>query len=200
YGSGPSRGAQARVSLLAHDPAIESRLGRRLSLEQHETDIRRHPRCLWSRRAQGHGRADQEARPRRPAVGASPAQPHDVPGDPEVRPSARPDDGDHRPRRFPSRLDVQPGGPGGGADGAGAGAQRENRPRRGRTETRRRRLPRRHFATPPLVLGFVDYMPELMRACDVTVTKAGPRAIAEALATGLPLIITGVLPGQEPPN
>ena len=56
------------------------------------------------------------------------------------------------------------------------------------------------FATPTLVLGFVDYMPELMRACDVVVTKAGPGAIVEALATGLPLIITGFLPGQETPN
>jgi 1,2-diacylglycerol 3-beta-galactosyltransferase len=43
-------------------------------------------------------------------------------------------------------------------------------------------------------------MPELMRACDVIVTKAGPGAIAEALATGLPLVITGFLPGQESPN
>jgi 1,2-diacylglycerol 3-beta-galactosyltransferase len=43
-------------------------------------------------------------------------------------------------------------------------------------------------------------MPELMRACDIAVSKAGPGAIAEALATGLPLIITGFLPGQETPN
>ena len=56
------------------------------------------------------------------------------------------------------------------------------------------------FPTPMLVLGFVDYMPELMRACDLMVTKAGPGAIAEALATGLPLVITGFLPGQETPN
>jgi len=70
----------------------------------------------------------------------------------------------------------------------------------GRNEKLRGRLARLHFATPTLVLGFVDYMPELMRACDVTVTKAGPGAIAEALATGLPLIITGFLPGQESPN
>jgi len=32
------------------------------------------------------------------------------------------------------------------------------------------------------------------------VTKAGPGAIAESLATGLPMIITGFLPGQESPN
>src|SRR5438445_9020494 len=70
----------------------------------------------------------------------------------------------------------------------------------GRNEKLRRRLARLRFATPTLVLGFVDNMPELMRACDVVVTKAGPGAIVEALATGLPLIITGFLPGQESPN
>jgi 1,2-diacylglycerol 3-beta-galactosyltransferase len=70
----------------------------------------------------------------------------------------------------------------------------------GRNEKLRRRLTEFEFATPTLVLGFVDYMPELMRACDIAVTKAGPGAIAEGLATGLPLIITGFLPGQESPN
>jgi 1,2-diacylglycerol 3-beta-galactosyltransferase len=70
----------------------------------------------------------------------------------------------------------------------------------GRNEKLRRRLEELRFATPTLLLGFVDYMPELMRACDMVVTKAGPGAIAEALATGLPLIITGFLPGQETPN
>jgi 1,2-diacylglycerol 3-beta-galactosyltransferase len=70
----------------------------------------------------------------------------------------------------------------------------------GRNEKLQRRLGELRFATPTLVLGFVDYMPELMRACDMVVTKAGPGAIAEALATGLPLIITGFLPGQETPN
>jgi 1,2-diacylglycerol 3-beta-galactosyltransferase len=70
----------------------------------------------------------------------------------------------------------------------------------GRNERLRRRLEELRFATPTLLLGFVDYMPELMRACDMVVTKAGPGAIAEALATGLPLIITGFLPGQETPN
>jgi 1,2-diacylglycerol 3-beta-galactosyltransferase len=70
----------------------------------------------------------------------------------------------------------------------------------GRNEKVRRRLADMSFATSTLVLGFVDYMPELMRACDVVVTKAGPGAIAEALATGIPLVITGFLPGQESPN
>src|SRR5205823_8368911 len=70
----------------------------------------------------------------------------------------------------------------------------------GKNEKLRGRLARLHFATPTLVLGFVENMPELMRACDLVVTKAGPGAIVEALATGLPLIITGYLPGQETPN
>ena len=70
----------------------------------------------------------------------------------------------------------------------------------GRNEKLKRRISELRFATPTLVLGFVDYMPELMRACDIVVTKAGPGAIAEALATGLPVIITGFLPGQETPN
>ena len=70
----------------------------------------------------------------------------------------------------------------------------------GRNEKLRRRLLEQAAATPMLVLGFVDYMPELMRACDLVVTKAGPGAIAEALATGVPLVITGFLPGQESPN
>ena len=70
----------------------------------------------------------------------------------------------------------------------------------GRNEKVRRRILELEHSTPMLVLGFVDYMPELMRACDIVVTKAGPGAIAEALATGLPLVITGYLPGQETPN
>ena len=70
----------------------------------------------------------------------------------------------------------------------------------GNNEKVLKRLSETRFSTPTLVLGFVDHMPELMRACDIVVTKAGPGAIAEALATSLPLIITGFLPGQETPN
>jgi 1,2-diacylglycerol 3-beta-galactosyltransferase len=70
----------------------------------------------------------------------------------------------------------------------------------GRNDKLRRRLSRVRFGTPTLVLGFVDDMPELMRASDVVVSKAGPGAIAEALATGLPMIVTSYLPGQETDN
>jgi 1,2-diacylglycerol 3-beta-galactosyltransferase len=39
-----------------------------------------------------------------------------------------------------------------------------------------------------------------MAASDVLVTKAGPSTIAEALAMGLPMIISGYIPGQEDGN
>lgn len=56
------------------------------------------------------------------------------------------------------------------------------------------------FRMPALVLGFVDTMPQLMRASDIVVTKAGPGSICEAMACGLPLILTGYIPGQEEGN
>jgi 1,2-diacylglycerol 3-beta-galactosyltransferase len=49
-------------------------------------------------------------------------------------------------------------------------------------------------------LGFVRNMSEWMRACDVLVTKAGPGAIAEALCSRAPLLLTSHLPGQERGN
>lgn len=70
----------------------------------------------------------------------------------------------------------------------------------GRNERLRRRLERVRLRTPTVLLGFVDDMPELMRASDLVVTKAGPGAIGEALASDLPLLLTSHLPGQETPN
>lgn len=56
------------------------------------------------------------------------------------------------------------------------------------------------FRMPARILGFVDNMPELMRASDMVVTKAGPGSISEAMACGLPIILTGFIPGQEEGN
>jgi 1,2-diacylglycerol 3-beta-galactosyltransferase len=70
----------------------------------------------------------------------------------------------------------------------------------GRNEKLRRRLSRVNFQRRVAVLGFVDNMPDLMRAADLLVTKAGPGAIGEALATDIPLLLTSYLPGQETPN
>jgi len=70
----------------------------------------------------------------------------------------------------------------------------------GRNEKLRRRLARVNFQNRALILGFVDNMPEIMRASDLVVSKAGPGAIGEALATELPILLTSYLPGQETPN
>jgi 1,2-diacylglycerol 3-beta-galactosyltransferase len=70
----------------------------------------------------------------------------------------------------------------------------------GRNEKLRRRLARVEFHPRALILGFVDNMPDLMRASDLVVSKAGPGAIGEALATEVPIILTSYLPGQETPN
>jgi 1,2-diacylglycerol 3-beta-galactosyltransferase len=50
------------------------------------------------------------------------------------------------------------------------------------------------------VFGFASNMGELMAASDAIVTKAGPGTIAEALIRGLPIMLSGFLPGQEEGN
>ncbi|BBF91806.1 MGDG synthase family glycosyltransferase [Blastochloris tepida] len=56
------------------------------------------------------------------------------------------------------------------------------------------------WPAPVAVLGFVDRMAELMHACDLLVTKAGPGTIAEATICGLPILFSGFIPGQEEGN
>lgn len=56
------------------------------------------------------------------------------------------------------------------------------------------------FRVPAHILGFVENMPDLMHAADVIVTKAGPGTINEAMACGLPIVLTGAIPGQEEGN
>lgn len=70
----------------------------------------------------------------------------------------------------------------------------------GRNEALQGKFNQIEFGTPTKVYGFVDKMPELMRAADITVTKAGPGTIVEALNSNLPIIITNALPGQEEGN
>lgn len=50
------------------------------------------------------------------------------------------------------------------------------------------------------VFGFVEDMAPLMRAADLLITKAGPGTIHEALACGLPMLLSSALPGQETGN
>jgi 1,2-diacylglycerol 3-beta-galactosyltransferase len=70
----------------------------------------------------------------------------------------------------------------------------------GRNEKLRARLERVSWEVPTRVLGFATNMPALMHAADVLITKAGPSTISEALACGLPMLISGCLRGQEEGN
>jgi 1,2-diacylglycerol 3-beta-galactosyltransferase len=70
----------------------------------------------------------------------------------------------------------------------------------GRNKRLRRRLEKVDWEIPTTIFGFVTNMPELMSASDVIVTKAGPGTISEALITGLPILLSGFIPGQEEGN
>lgn len=53
---------------------------------------------------------------------------------------------------------------------------------------------------PVQILGFVDFMPELMEASDLVLAKSGGSTTTESLAKGLPMIIMDPIPGQETRN
>lgn len=61
-------------------------------------------------------------------------------------------------------------------------------------------LQARSWPIPVVLKGFVNNMSEWMSACDILCSKAGPGTIAEAWIRGLPIILTGFLPGQEEGN
>jgi 1,2-diacylglycerol 3-beta-galactosyltransferase len=70
----------------------------------------------------------------------------------------------------------------------------------GRNEKLRRRLTAIEWAIPTQITGFVRDMPRRMAAADLLITKAGPGTLSEGLAAGLPIFITGFIPGQEEGN
>jgi len=70
----------------------------------------------------------------------------------------------------------------------------------GRNEQLRARLAAETWPLPVRMEGFVYNMHEWMRAADLLVTKAGPSTVSEALVMGLPVVLSGALPGQERPN
>jgi 1,2-diacylglycerol 3-beta-galactosyltransferase len=72
----------------------------------------------------------------------------------------------------------------------------------GRNETLRAKLEdlAPSLPTPMTILGFTDKIPELMRAADLLVTKAGPGTLAEANAAQLPVVVYDYVPGQERGN
>lgn len=61
-------------------------------------------------------------------------------------------------------------------------------------------LQREAWPVPVQLRGFVSNMSDWMAACDCIVTKAGPGTIAEALIRGLPILLSGFIPGQEEGN
>lgn len=70
----------------------------------------------------------------------------------------------------------------------------------GRNQTLKNRLDAVRWEVPTQIHGFVDNMPQFMAAADLLITKAGPGTLSEAFAMGLPLIISGFIPGQEEGN
>lgn len=70
----------------------------------------------------------------------------------------------------------------------------------GKNKRLRDNLARKDWPVRVVVKGFVDNMSEWMTASDLIVSKAGPGTIAEALIRGLPIVLSGFLPGQEAPN
>ena len=70
----------------------------------------------------------------------------------------------------------------------------------GRNDRLRRSLQQADWPLPVHVYGFVEDMQEWMTAGDCIITKAGPGTIAEALICGLPILLSGFVPGQEEGN
>lgn len=70
----------------------------------------------------------------------------------------------------------------------------------GRNQRLREKLRAATWQMPVHVQGFVTNMSDWMRASDLIITKAGPSTIMEALACGLPILLSGFLPGQERGN
>jgi len=70
----------------------------------------------------------------------------------------------------------------------------------GRNQKLRERLSAHSWPIPTIVNGFVENVWEWMAASDCIITKAGPGTIAEALALGLPILLSGYVPGQEEGN
>jgi 1,2-diacylglycerol 3-beta-galactosyltransferase len=70
----------------------------------------------------------------------------------------------------------------------------------GRNLALKRRLEAKAWASAVTILGFVTNVAEWMAAADLLVMKAGPGMLAEAMALGLPIIMTDFVPGQEEGN
>jgi len=70
----------------------------------------------------------------------------------------------------------------------------------GNNQPLQRRLRGEPWPIPVTILGFVENMADWLAAADLLITKAGPGTLAEAACTGVPVIITSFIPGQEAGN
>jgi 1,2-diacylglycerol 3-beta-galactosyltransferase len=70
----------------------------------------------------------------------------------------------------------------------------------GRNKRLQTTLTNQAWKIPVQVHGFVNNMSDWMSASDCIVTKAGPGTIAESLIRGLPILLSGYIPGQEEGN
>ncbi|MCC6455674.1 MAG: hypothetical protein IT328_12060 [Caldilineaceae bacterium] len=70
----------------------------------------------------------------------------------------------------------------------------------GRNRRLQTTLSNEQWRIPVQVQGFVSNMSDWMAASDCIVTKAGPGTIAESLIRGLPILLSGYIPGQEEGN
>jgi 1,2-diacylglycerol 3-beta-galactosyltransferase len=70
----------------------------------------------------------------------------------------------------------------------------------GRNEKLQADLIAHAWENPTFIYGFTNDMPDLMRAADIIVTKAGPGTITEALNAGLPVVLYSKIAGQEDGN
>ena len=70
----------------------------------------------------------------------------------------------------------------------------------GSNQPLQRRLRGEPWPIPVTILGFVENMADWLAAADLLITKAGPGTLAEAACTGVPVIITSFIPGQEACN
>lgn len=61
-------------------------------------------------------------------------------------------------------------------------------------------LSSRAWPIPVWVKGYIPNVWDWMAACDCLITKAGPGTVAEAMALGLPIVLSGFIPGQESAN
>lgn len=70
----------------------------------------------------------------------------------------------------------------------------------GKNEELYQELNQVHWHIPVHLYDYVDKMPTFMKASDLVICKAGGLIVTEALACGLPMILTDVIPGQETGN